>query len=274
MTTTDHTRLTEKELNESKLRFESYRTPLGLLRFLISNPRMLPHLASIAVDASAKAIKNDHALHYSMQLQALHSVSSTAELGQDVWSDLDTFVRLFASVAKPTDRCLELGVGGGRLTARIAPLVRVLVAQDVSDHNFDEVRRVTNYAKNIEFLAYKGPGDNLPTEAFEIVACTDVLTVIDLEELVNYSHNVFRSLVRGGHFIASTKTIDDVEEIDRYLNTVESFSQPLYRYPTDLYTRLFERAGFEVKELVRSKPEEELGPQNGLHLNLILRRPE
>ncbi len=265
--------LTE-QIAEADKRFISYRTTLGLLRFLTKNPDMVPHLATSMARQASEALRTDPPLHYRMQLAALHSVLPDAFLGQYAWSDLDTFVALFASVAKKTDRCLELGVGGGRLTVHIAPLVGSLVAQDVSAHNFNEVRRVLANFGNVTYLADASPGDKLPSKAFEIVAATDVVTLLELDELIQYSRNVLRFLTSEGYFVVSLKTIDDDEEIERYLGLRESnFSQTLFRLPSQLYIRLFERAGFVVARTVRSSVEEEGGPQNGRHLNLLLQKP-
>src|SRR5215217_1467051 len=100
--------LTE-QVDEANRRFISYRTPFGLIRFLSKNVDMVPHLVTVMVRQGTEALRNDPALHYRMQLAALHSVLPSAFLGQYEWSDLNTFVELFASVAKSTDRCLEVG---------------------------------------------------------------------------------------------------------------------------------------------------------------------
>ncbi len=264
----------DEVLAKAQSRFQSYQTRSGLLRFLVTNPGMIGQAVKTALHGAKDALKEDQAIHYRMQLKALHAVAPNARLGHNIWSELDTFVKLCASVAKPTDRCLEIGAGGGRLTARLAPLVRTLTAQDVSDHLFDEVRRVTQGLGRIDFMVADGFGDNLPDSAYDVVACTDVITLLFFEEVIQYARNVYRTLVPGGHFVVSMKTIDDKDEIERYLNFFDTqFPQKVHRLPTALYVRMFERQGFLLKSQARNTPEEERGLHNGLHLNLLLQKP-
>jgi predicted TPR repeat methyltransferase len=207
-----------------------------------------------------------------MEEQSVREVAQDGILGTQ-WGGLRTFVRAFSAVARPEDHCLEIGAGGGRLTAEIAPMVAELTAADISDSMFHAVRRAVRAETKLSFLVLDKRGDNLPRERFDIVAAADVLTLFTFPDLVPYAKKVFQSLRPGGHFVCSVKTLDDDGELNRYLEILDA--QPyhdVHRMPTVAYMRLFANAGFELVDAVRNAPEEEFEP-GPLHLNLVLQRP-
>ncbi len=264
--------LSKEQLSASHVRLISSRTAVGLVKFLIRRPRLIPYAIRLAVRGSVDALRDDPGLLYAMELKAVKDVSEKGLLGTQ-WGSLSTFVGAFSEFARPTDRCLEIGAGGGRLTAQIAPLVGRLTASDISSSLFDEVQRVVGDSVDLDFLVLEGLGRNLPLTAYDIVVAAEVLTLIPFQDLFQYCESIHSTLRPGGYFVASVKTIDDQAEIDGYMGIIVGNPyQRVHRMPSGAYLSLFTNAGFDVVKTVRNQPAEEFVP-GPLHLNVVLRRP-
>ena len=264
--------LSKDQVSASHVRLISSRTAVGLLKFLVRRPGLIPYAIRRAARGSIDTLRDDPGLLYAMELKAVKDVSEKGLLGTQ-WGSLSTFVAAFSEIARPNDRCLEIGAGGGRLTAQIAPLVGRLTASDISSSLFDEVQRVVGGSVALDFLVLEGLGRNLPLTAYDTVVAADVLTLIPFQDLFQYCESIHSTLRPGGYFVASVKTIDDQAEIDAYMGIVVGNPyQRIHRMPSAAYLSLFTNAGFDVVKTVRNEPAEEFEP-GPLHLNVVLRRP-
>lgn len=114
-------------------------------------------------------------------------VSSISCLGEE-WSDeaalqqvLDEF--LFCHVSSDS-QCLEIGVGGGRLARRVAPLVAKLTAVDIASAMLDKAREATSACNNVEFHLLESTRlDMLKENNFDFIYCFDVLVHCDMHVL-------------------------------------------------------------------------------------------
>ena len=77
--------------------------------------------------------------------------------------------------AKPTaaDRALDIGCGAGHTALALAPLVRYVVACDVTDAMLDQARALARErgAANVSFLTADAASLPLDNDAFDLVAC-------------------------------------------------------------------------------------------------------
>ncbi len=109
---------------------------------------------------------------------------------------METFVSPYI---KSTDTVLEIGPGGGRYTAYVAPFVNRLVCLDVSHLMLERVKR--RFAAFPGLLYVKGNGHDLSkitTGAIDFVFAFNVFVQLEFEDLFNYLQEIRRILRPGG----------------------------------------------------------------------------
>jgi len=273
--------LSEEELQRWSDAFWPMRTPRGLARFIARHPRILPHAlraaARSAWNGGAAALRDDPTLYFLMSRDATRHARADARLG-DEWGGTRSFVQAFAAIARPADSCLEIGCGGGKVTGRIRPLVRSLMATDVSEGILAEAQRNTANLGPIEFVAEQGHGGGLPDGTFDIVASHDVFESFDFDELIEYCRNVARALRPGGHFVFSTYVYDSEEDFATATPARQGRSRVrIFRYPVEWYASVARIAGLELLGNQRCHPGDyapSLLEWLGVHTVFVLRKPE
>jgi cyclopropane fatty-acyl-phospholipid synthase-like methyltransferase len=118
----------------------------------------------------------------------------------------------------------EIGVGGGRLAARVAPRVRKLVGVDVSRSMLKKARVALAPHSNIELHLLEKPA--LPAEwkqQFDFVYAFDVFVHFDLHMMWTYLQEIRRVLKKGGRAFLHTSNLQSPAGWDSFAQQ-ESYS--------------------------------------------------
>jgi ubiquinone/menaquinone biosynthesis C-methylase UbiE len=184
----------------------------------------------------------------------------------DEWNDDGTLERrrdnfyfdtLAARWVNPNSTVLEVGPGGGKWTVRIAPLVKRLIALDVSEEMLNRTRQrcASLGITNVEYILGNGHDfAPIPDNSIDFFFSFDVFVHIALEDTWPYALEMARVLAPGGvgachHAIDS---VDDAwERIDQtsywYRDQANTLGQ-FYYYSPESLRRMYERCGFYVAE--------------------------
>jgi SAM-dependent methyltransferase len=114
---------------------------------------------------------------------------------------LDPFVR-------PDSVVGEIGSGGGRVAARVAPKVAKLYCFDISRGMLDQARRTLAAHANVRYVLLDGP--SLPpdlTDHFDLLYSFDVFVHLDLHTIWRYLKEVEAALRPGGHAFLHTTNL-------------------------------------------------------------------
>jgi len=138
------------------------------------------------------------------------------------WSE-ETLARII-DVAKPSadDRALDVATGTGFTAMALAPLVRNVVAVDVSSGMLDVARRQAADRGITNVVFAEAPAEKLPFEdgAFDIVACR--IAAHHFLSGKDFVSEVARVLAQGGRFALVDTTVPDGDpESDEWQNAVE-----------------------------------------------------
>ena len=126
--------------------------------------------------------------------------------------------------AHPTaaDRALDIGCGAGHTALALAPLVRDVVACDVTDAMLDQARDLARDrgAANISFLAADAASLPLDDDAFDLVACR--VAAHHFHDVRSAVAEMARVLAPGGRLlIIDSYTPADPPETDAILDRIE-----------------------------------------------------
>ena len=153
----------------------------------------------------------------------------------DKW-DGDVFLK--AMELDGQKNVLEIGIGTGRLAARVAPRCRRLTGIDISPKTIDRARENLGHLSNICFLC----GDFLThsfEETYDVVYSS--LTFLHFRDKAYVIHKVAELLNAGGRFVVS---------LDKHPATVLHFgsrSLPLFPDDPDIFCRLLEASALSVR---------------------------
>lgn len=103
---------------------------------------------------------------------------------------------------------VEIGVGGGRIAALVAPRVRTLYALDISAKMIERCRQALGHLANIEYLHLSGCefADRLERPV-DFVYAFDVFVHADLHTLNKYMNEIRACLKPGGRALLHTTNI-------------------------------------------------------------------
>jgi ubiquinone/menaquinone biosynthesis C-methylase UbiE len=155
----------------------------------------------------------------------------------------------------PGARALEIGPGGGRYTARLAPLARSLACVDVSTRMLERVRRRFADAPHVETV--HGNGSDLGAiedGSVDFAFAHNVFVQLHLEDVFGYLAELARVLAAGGRASIHYASLSNPEGWRHFLEHRSSWSaDPCQRgrfCPLALSTMdlLAERAGLSVVE--------------------------
>ena len=132
-----------------------------------------------------------------------YSGSGHEHLG-DEWADRhrdDAYFNAYAArFLKPGMTVMEVGVGGGKYTVRLAPLVRKVIAFDVAGEMLrrTQARCEALGLKNVEFVEGNGVDfQPLPDNSIDFFFSFDVFVHIALEDTWPYAQEIARVLKPG-----------------------------------------------------------------------------
>jgi SAM-dependent methyltransferase len=123
--------------------------------------------------------------------------------------DLDEVARAF--IDPYVDRSAivgEIGSGGGRVAARVAPGSKRLYCFDVSEGMLEQARQTLSQHSNVEYVLLDRA--SLPRrlgETFDFLYSFDVFVHLDLHTIWKYVQEIERTLRRGGHAFLHTANL-------------------------------------------------------------------
>jgi len=161
------------------------------------------------------------------------------------------FTLAIAPCLTPSTRAVEIGPGDGRWTARLAPLVRELVAIDVSAEMLDRARaRIAGAGMtNVSFLL--GTGRDLAgvtTESVDLVFGYDVLGQVTLPDTLEYLAEIGRVLQDGGISLLQHDLSDVMPALDRLEHGGASSARQYHG--RDALARMYDRFGLRIESIV------------------------
>jgi SAM-dependent methyltransferase len=102
----------------------------------------------------------------------------------------------------------EIGTGGGRVAARVAPHSERFYCFDISDAMLAQARQTLAGCANVEYVLLEGPW--LPArlgQAFDFLYSFDVFVHLDLHTIWKYIREIERALRQGGHAFVHTANL-------------------------------------------------------------------
>jgi SAM-dependent methyltransferase len=134
-------------------------------------------------------------------------------LGEE-WGNLELEQTVFDNYCRPylapSSRVLEIGQGGGRFTARIAPLVERIVCLDVSANMLRRARDDMPSRANVSFVLSDGRGlAPIMPGSVDFCFAYDVFVHLDQEDIYLYLQDLRRVLRPGGRAVISFANLLD-----------------------------------------------------------------
>jgi SAM-dependent methyltransferase len=127
----------------------------------------------------------------------------------------------------------EIGSGGGRIAARLAPRVAELYCFDISQGMLDHAKRTLAGHTNVRYVLLERP--SLPLELrshFDLLYSFDVFVHLDLHTIWSYIREVAAALRPGGHAFLHTANLtapggwESFESQERYRPESHYFISP------------------------------------------------
>jgi len=165
--------------------------------------------------------------------------------------DLETMVRLLQPM--PDDNMLDVACGGGHTALRFSPLVRSVVASDLT---------MVMLKKAQEYISEEGSVDNItfreadaedlpfPAGAFTLLTCRIAPHHFpDVPRALAEFHRVLR---RGGRMAIVDTVLPDDPEVAEWYQTMEKMRDPTHiqAYTRETWITMVEEAGFILHETV------------------------
>jgi ubiquinone/menaquinone biosynthesis C-methylase UbiE len=178
-------------------------------------------------------------------------------------------------LANADTRALELGCGGGRVSVKIAPIVRDLVATDISKAMLAEAREaVADFPNTVCQLTDGYTLREFEDDSFDLVFAVGVMTFFAPNHLLGMLVEIARVLRKGGICVANYMLLDDPqlahEHVGRVLEDARA-RRPRggveQAYMLDSVAALHRIAGLEVIE-----PAPDEGPPPGMWRVVVVSR--
>jgi SAM-dependent methyltransferase len=179
-----------------------------------------------------------------------HIEKHVRSLGQE-WAPVGDLEEVLSEYVYPylskDTVAVEIGVGGGRVAALVAPLVRRLHCIDLSPEMLARAREKLAGANNVDFLLVDEP--QLPHEwsdGIDFVYSFDVMVHLDLKTIWAYFGECARVLRPGGLVMAHTTNLTTDRGFERFarLPARPFVGQHQYVTPEAIHV-LLERSGLE-----------------------------
>jgi ubiquinone/menaquinone biosynthesis C-methylase UbiE/catechol 2,3-dioxygenase-like lactoylglutathione lyase family enzyme len=126
-------------------------------------------------------------------------------------------------IAKPSseDTVLDVATGGGHVANALAPLVRKVVAFDLTQEILNVAERFTkeNGHHNVDFVQGDAEKMNFPDESFDIITCR--IASHHFPHVISFVQEVSRTLKSGGQFLLIDNVAPEDHDLDQFYNEVE-----------------------------------------------------
>lgn len=184
------------------------------------------------------------------------------------WRHQEDFECLLRRYACPNQKALEIGCGGGRITATALTLFSHVCAADISSEMLQRARQAVT-APNVSFHKLDGFGlDEFPDSSFDVVYSHDVAVQLSSPQVYALLMEAGRVLRPGGLGLVSF--YDFVEQFEMFKQT--SLSLWMRRLPST-----HRRLHFMTEEILHRMLEDlrldMVEAQRGRFLTLAFRKP-
>jgi ubiquinone/menaquinone biosynthesis C-methylase UbiE/catechol 2,3-dioxygenase-like lactoylglutathione lyase family enzyme len=212
----------------------SFRDPFGnRIEFLESKPMR----------------RDEHATKEAVKAQFSRSAEGyvTSEIhakGKDL--------RKLVEIAKPSPEAyvLDVATGGGHVANALAPLVKKVVAFDLTQEILNVAGRFIkdNGHRNVDFVQGDAENMNFADASFDIITCR--IAPHHFPHVTSFVKEVARTLKPGGQFLLIDNVVPEEDEMDQFYNEVEKrrdYSH--YRaWKKSEWLNMLEEQGFEIDE--------------------------
>ena len=248
--------------------------PRAALLLLVRSPHLIPDVARVLGGAFRGVIFDNNPLVSILDAERGRRAVPDAATGVG-WYDERPFVEVLVPHLRPDAIALELGCGGGRISRRVAPLVRELVCTDVMPSMVTEASE--NLASYANVRVAKTDGFTLrefSERSFDVVFAQGVLGYLDPNPLLGMLDEVARVLAPGGVCVFNFSTIDDPQDVRWQLEAIrEQASRRRFSGATDrVYTRAQLVAMYEAVGL-EALPAADLSASGAGRVVIVGRRP-
>uniref|UniRef100_A0A7S2UUH0 Methyltransferase domain-containing protein n=1 Tax=Fibrocapsa japonica TaxID=94617 RepID=A0A7S2UUH0_9STRA len=132
-------------------------------------------------------------------------------VGQE-WSpdtDLEEILQQFVYDYIDEDKLVaEIGCGGGRLAAKVAPRVKKMDCYDISKEMISQAEKALSFLSNVDFHILEEPSFSKNCEKlYDFIYCFDVMVHMDLHLINKYFGEIGRALKDDGKAFISTANI-------------------------------------------------------------------
>lgn len=160
---------------------------------------------------------------------------------------------------QPSWRALDISTGGGHTALAFAPLVREVVASDLTPEMLAAAEKFirSNGITNVEFKL--ADAENLPFGDAEFDLVTDRIALHHYPDAPRAIHEMARVLKPGGVLGFTDNTVPPNKQTAGYINHFEKLRDPSHNwcYPVERLQRYLEEAGLRVTHVEESpKPME------------------
>ncbi|MDZ7961168.1 MAG: class I SAM-dependent methyltransferase [Aulosira sp. DedQUE10] len=169
---------------------------------------------------------------------------------EDAVNIVNEYITPFIS---PNSIAAEIGVGGGRMAAKVVTQVKKLHCFDISQDMLNKAQESLSEYLNVEFHLLKNSHFEPEfTEKFDFVYSFDVFVHLDLQSIWKYLNSIFQILKDGGKAFIHTTNITTPNGWARF--AAEANGEILY-YPTspEAIKLLIEKA--QMKVIKESSPD-------------------
>lgn len=245
--------VSEAELERMAVARTGSLGPRAALLLLVRSPHLIPDVVRVLRGAFRGAIFDNNALVSMLDAERARRAVPDAATGVG-WYDEHPFLEVMAPHLRGNAMALELGCGGGRISRRVAPLVRELVCTDVSASMVAEASENLASYPNVTVRHTDGFAlREFFERSFDLVFAQGVLGYLDPNPLLAMLDEVARVLRPGGVCVFNFSTIDHPRDAGKQVATVrEQACRRRFSGGTDrVYTRaqlvaMYEAVGLEL----------------------------
>ncbi|PLS02798.1 class I SAM-dependent methyltransferase [Neobacillus cucumis] len=145
---------------------------------------------------------------------------------------------------------LDIATGGGHTANAFAPLVKNVIAMDLTQEMLLAAEKFVkgNGNQNVHFV--KGDAENLPfsNDSFDIVTCR--IAPHHFPNINDFNKEVFRVLKQGGQFLLDDNVVPEDNEFDQFYNKIEKWRDYSHfrAWKKSEWICMLESVGFEIVE--------------------------
>jgi 2-polyprenyl-3-methyl-5-hydroxy-6-metoxy-1,4-benzoquinol methylase len=141
----------------------------------------------------------------------------------------------------------EVGVGGGRIAARVAHKVNNLVCFDIAQEMINQAKSALSHHSNIDYVLLEGP--QFPrqySQLFDCIYCFDVLPHVDLHTIYAYFQSFKTILKPGGSIFLSVADVTSPLGFDRFSRQSKYTAGGFYFICPQIIQTFAQKCGYKI----------------------------